>query len=114
MNAATRRLCGYARHFGSDDRDKTAALATVLKFNDAIDLRIERVVGAATDIEAGLVGCATLTNDDGAAGDDFSGKTLYAKPLRVRVAAVLGRSESFFMCQSCASFAPGLWPVRLI
>ena len=95
MNAATRRLCGYARHFGSDDRDKTAALATVLELYDAVNLRIERVVGAATYIEAGLMGCATLTNDDGAAGDYFSGEALYAKPLSVRVAAVLGRSESF-------------------
>jgi len=77
---------------GRDDVDEAALLAFVLKLNDAGDLGVESVVRAAADVEAGLVRCATLADENAAARDGFSVAALDAEALCVRVASVLGRA----------------------
>ena len=66
-----------------DDVDEAALLAFVLILHDAGDLGVEGVVGAAADVEAGLVGCAALANEDGAACDGFAVAALDAESLGV-------------------------------
>ena len=69
--------------FGGDDVDEAALLALVLVLYDAGDLGVEGVVGAAADVEAGLVGCAALADEDGTAGDGFAVAALDAESLGV-------------------------------
>jgi hypothetical protein len=76
--------------FGDDDVDETALLALVLELHDAGNLGVEGIVGAAADVEAGLMGCAALADEDGAAGDGFAVAALDAEPLGVRIATVFG------------------------
>ena len=80
-------LLGYAL--------EAAVLATVAEADHAGDLGEEGVVLAAADLFAGLQRCATLANDDGAAGDGLAGEELHAEALSVRVAAVAGGTTTF-------------------
>ena len=74
---------GFGCRDGRDDVDEAALLALVLELYNAGDFGVEGVVGTATDVEAGLVRCAALTDEDGAAGDGFSIAALNAKSLGV-------------------------------
>jgi hypothetical protein len=65
------------------DGDKAAGAATVDELDAAIDFSEEGVVGAAADVEAGLVRCAALTDEDAAAGDELTVATLDAESLCV-------------------------------
>ena len=67
---------------------KLAHGAAVFEYDFAADLGEEGVVFAAANVEAGLHASATLTNNDGAAGDDLSAECLKSQSLRVRVAPV--------------------------
>ena len=62
--AAEAWLGGDGCGLGCDDVDEAALLALVLELHDAGDLGIEGVVGTATDVEAGLVRCAALADED--------------------------------------------------
>lgn len=74
---------GFRCGDGGDDGDEAPALSAILKLYDAVDLGVEGVVGAASDIEAGLVRCAALANQDRPAGDCFAAEALDAEPLGV-------------------------------
>jgi hypothetical protein len=69
--------------FGGDDVYEAALLALVLELYYAGDLGVEGVVGAAAYVEASLVRCSALTDEDGAAGDGFAVAALDAEPLGV-------------------------------
>src|ERR1700694_2115238 len=71
------------------DADELSEPAAIAKLDDAGYLREQRVVLAASDVDAGFVAGAALPHDDRAAGHQLSTKCLDAQPLRVRVAAVL-------------------------
>ena len=66
---------------GRDDVDEAALLAFVLELHHAGDLGVEGVIGAAADIEAGLVRCAALADEDAATGDGFAVAALDAEAL---------------------------------
>ena len=68
---------------GRDDVDEAATLALVLELYDAGNLGVEGVVGTTADVEAGLVGCAALADEDAAAGDGFAVAAFDAEPLGV-------------------------------
>ena len=74
---------GFGCRDGRNDVDESALLALVLELYDAGDLGIEGVVGTAADVEAGLMGCAALADEDAAAGDGFAVAALDAEPLGV-------------------------------
>src|SRR5208337_4252621 len=80
------------------DRSVAPAVAAVHKLYPAGDLGEERVVGADAHVEARLDAGAALARDDGAAGNQFAGKGLYAQPLRIRVASVCGAASTLLMC----------------
>jgi hypothetical protein len=63
--------------------DETSHGTAVAECNDAGDLGKESIVFAAADVEAGLVGCATLADDDGTTGDKLTAENFDAKPLSV-------------------------------
>ena len=63
--------------------DKAAAVAAVSELDAAGNLGEERVIGTDSDVDAGFDAGAALAGDDGAAGDELTGKGLYAQPLRV-------------------------------
>ena len=75
--------CGLGGGFGGDDVDEAALLALVLILHDAGDLGVESIVGAAAYVEAGLVRCAALADEDAAAGDGFAVAALDAESLGV-------------------------------
>jgi hypothetical protein len=69
--------------FGRDDGDEAALLALVLELDDACDLGEKGVVGAAADVEAGLMGGSALADEDAAAGYGFAVAALDAKSLGI-------------------------------
>jgi hypothetical protein len=79
-------FCGYL--FDRLNRDKPAGTAFVFKLNDARYLREERIVLANADVNTRLEFRSTLANKDGATRHHLSCETLYAKPLRVTIAAI--------------------------
>src|SRR6185437_13983860 len=85
-------LCPDGGDFRAVDRHETAVLAAVLELDHAGDLGEEGVVLAAAHVEPGLQLGAALADDDGAAGNGLTAECLDAKPLRVGVAAVFGRT----------------------
>ena len=74
--------------FRWQNADVAAVLAFVLEEDDAVNLGEERVVLPAANIEAGLVTCAPLADQNRSGADQFAAETLYAEPLPGRVAAV--------------------------
>ena len=80
------------------DRGETTAIAVVGELDPAIDLGEERVVRTDAHVQAWLDACATLTHDDGSAGDDLTAKSLDAKPLRIRIPSVCGAASTLLMC----------------
>src|SRR5512147_2748125 len=80
-----------------DDADALAVFAEVFEPDRARDPGKERVVLSETDVLAWMDACAALAHDDGARRDELAGKALYAQPLAVRVATVLGTAYTFFV-----------------
>src|SRR4051812_4997327 len=79
------------------DADLLPSLALVLELHDAVDERVDRVVGAQADVLAGVPHGATLTDDDVAGDDLLATELLDAAVLRVAVAAVARRADALFM-----------------
>src|SRR6476620_8607721 len=89
------RRRGLGRH--RVDADLEARLALVLELHHAVDERVDRVVGAETDVLARVPPRAALTHDDVARHDPLSAELLDAAVFRVAVAAVARRADAFFM-----------------
>ena len=70
------------------DADESARPAFIFKCNDTGDFCKKSVVSADADIFPGLELCSTLPNEDGAAADELTAESFYAKSLRMTVAAV--------------------------
>lgn len=70
-----------------------------LEFHNAVDKSIECVVTAFADIVAGADVCASLSYDDVACKNRRTVGFLNSESLRVTVAAVLCRTNTFFMCE---------------
>lgn len=82
-----RREARELRNHGNDG-DTPAVLAVVFESYLAIDLGVQGVVLAQTDVEAGFESSPLLAYQDRPAGDDVSVVAFDAKPLRVAVTAV--------------------------
>jgi hypothetical protein len=67
--------------FDGLDVDEAAGSAFILEMDDSGDFREESVISADTYVDARLELGATLTNQNGAAGDKFAAKALHAQPL---------------------------------
>jgi len=80
-----------------DDADALAVFAEVLETDSARDLGKERVILSLANIGTGMNVSAALADDDRAGGDELAGEALYAQPLAVRIAPVLGTAYAFFM-----------------
>src|SRR3954469_3061037 len=89
------RRRGLARH--RVDADLEARLALVLELHHAVDERVDRVVGAETDVLARVPPRAALAQDDVTRHDPLSTELLDAAVFRVAVAAVARRADAFFM-----------------
>src|SRR5215472_1038045 len=99
---------------GDDADDGFASGARDFELDFAVDQRVQRVVLADTDVDAGMHSRSTLTNDDGAGGDGLATVGFDAQTLRVRIAAVTRTAACFFVCHVCpASLASALNPVDL-
>src|ERR1051326_2052879 len=79
-----------------DDAD-VARVAASLEADVAVDLREQRVVPAATDVQAGLEARAALPHEDAATGHELAAEPLDAEHLRVRVTAVARAADAFFV-----------------
>lgn len=62
---------------------EAAQVATIDEANDAVDLREEGVVFAATNVLARLQTRAALAHDNRATRHQLSAESLYSKPLRI-------------------------------
>jgi hypothetical protein len=73
---------------GRLDQDELPHGAFVHKLHRAGDLGKQRVIFAATHIQAGLVAGTPLADDDGTARDKLTAENLHSQPLRVGIAAI--------------------------
>ncbi len=72
------------------DADELAETAAIAKYDDAGDLRKQRVILAAADVLAGLEDGAALPHQNRPARHRFSAEALHAQPLGIGIAPVLG------------------------
>src|ERR1022692_4654309 len=86
-------LCGD----GLDGSEATA-VAVVRELDASGDLGEERVVGADSDVGAGLDFGSALAHDDGPAGDELAAEGLHAQALCIGIASVCGAASTLFMC----------------
>src|SRR5690606_11272109 len=81
------------------------AAATLLEGHTAVDEGEQRVVTALPDVLAGVELGAALAHDNVAGPHHLAAVPLDAAPLRIGVAAVLGRAAALFVCHGGCSFA---------
>src|SRR5262249_42800253 len=72
----------------------------VLKAHDAVDERVQRVVGAHPDVCARMPLGAALAQNDVPGDDAFAAVLLHAAEFRVAVSAVARRADAFLMSHS--------------
>ena len=82
------------------NRDLLAVLAHALKLHGAVHEGEQRVVLPLAHVGAGVDLRSALSDKDVAGENELSVSSLGAKTLGLTVAAVLGRTQTFFMCQS--------------
>ena len=76
-------------------------LATVFAYSEeygAVNERVDCVVFAHTDVEAGMMHGAALTFDDVAGFANLAAKEFHTESLAFRLTAVLRTTYTFFMC----------------
>ena len=76
-------------------------LDALVVLNRTVDEGEQRIVLTTADVGAGVDVRAALTNEDIARLHNLTAETLATKSLRVRVTAVAGGTESFFVCHVC-------------
>ena len=79
--------------------DLLLVLGLALELDLAVNQSEEGVVLADTDIVAGMDGSTALSDNDIAGNNGLTVSLLYAKTLRLTIAAVLSRTNTFFMCE---------------
>ena len=85
----------------SSGDDAHAMLDALVVLNRTVDEGEQRIVLTTADVGAGVDVRAALTNEDIARLHNLTAETLATKSLRVRVTAVAGGTESFFVCHVC-------------
>ena len=91
--------------FSASDRlvgvnaDLLLVLILALELDLTVNQSEESVILADTDIVAGMDSGAALSDNDIAGNDGLTVSLLYAKALRLTVATVLSRTDTFFMCE---------------
>ena len=88
--------------FDGDDRDLESLLVLVLELHDAIDERVDGVVGADADVASRVPLGAALANDDVARGNELAAVLLDAAVLRIAypVRCAKSRRLSYEPCLS--------------
>src|SRR5579883_2109604 len=80
------------------DRHKASHASAIHELYLAADFGKERVIASPANIQARFQTRAALPHNDRSASNELAAECLYAQPLRVRVATVIGTSAAFFMC----------------
>src|SRR5271165_2269942 len=81
--SAVLSLLGDRRCRDGLNGDKAPGASAVDELDAAIDLRKERVIAAAADVQTRFERCSTLPHDDRAASDQLAAESLHAKPLSI-------------------------------
>ena len=90
--------------FDGKDGDEGPAFFLLLEFDDAVTQCIQRVILAHTDILAGIVLRAALTNDDVASNGGLSTEKFHSESLTSGLTTVLGTTNTFFVCHILSVF----------
>ena len=98
--------------FNGKDRDEGLAFFLLLEFDDAITQCIQSVILAHTDVLAGIVLRAALTNDDVASDGGLSTEKFHSESLTSGLTTVLGTTYTFFVCHISLVFS-GFYSVML-
>jgi hypothetical protein len=88
--------------------DEPAVLAFVLKSDFSGDLGKQRVIGAHAYVETHFETRAPLADEDAARSDGLTAKSLHAKALCLRIAAIPAGANSFFMSHEKTSLSLSL------
>ena len=84
---------------GGVDRDLLAVLAQALETDNTVRLGEQGVVSADAHVGAGMDLSSALSDEDIAGQDELTVCSFRSKTLRLTVAAVLGRTHTFFMSE---------------
>lgn len=79
--------------------DSSSAVCDRFVFDYAVDKSIKSIIGADAHIYAGMEMSASLTIDDVAGDNGLTVAFFGAETLSTGVSAVLGRTNTFFMCK---------------
>src|SRR6516165_6252029 len=90
------RLFGRSIRHRANRYERTA-IGFGMKFDVALDLRKQSMVGAHAHIEAGMPGGAALTGNDVTGNDMLAAEDLDAKALALGITSVSRRSACFFV-----------------
>jgi hypothetical protein len=82
---------------GFDHTDPFFISAEVLKFDDSVDLRKQRIVRTPAHVYAGMNPRTSLPDNNRSGAYHLAGKPFHSQALAVAVATVLGTSYTFFM-----------------
>lgn len=85
---------------GSYYRHESLVVAAFFEFNHTISQSENGKVFTNANILARMINSTTLTNDDVASNGRLTTVDLYTKALALRIAAVLYRTFTFFMCHN--------------
>jgi hypothetical protein len=77
-----------------------AQSASILKHDNSGYFGKQRIIASDSDIESRFDLCSPLSNNDGSAIDELSGKTFYSKSLGLAISSVPGASDSLFVCHT--------------
>ena len=91
--------------FNGKDGDKGLAFFLLLEFDNAVTQCIQSVILAHTDILAGIVLRAALTNDDVASDSSLSTEKFHSESLTSGLTTVLRTTNAFFVCHSFLCFS---------
>jgi hypothetical protein len=83
--AARLRLLSNRALLSSDwfDGHKAARSSAINELHATVNLREERIVAAASDVQSGLERCPALPHNDGTASDQLAAECLNSEPLSI-------------------------------
>ena len=91
--------------FNGKHGDEGPAFFLLLEFDDTVTQCIQSVILAHTDVLAGIVLRAALTNDDVASDGGLSTEKFHSESLTSGLTTVLGTTNTFFVCHILFSFS---------
>jgi hypothetical protein len=91
-------MTNHAPYLGRDRSNMHTLTEPLLKLNNSINEREQRIVAPSANIISSVIRAATLTNQDVSSANNLTTKLLNSETLTLAVSTVPGTSYRFLMC----------------